>query len=68
MTKLIFGALAVDCVEFQPLTISYVHICGKMRSDSPPSLIHAYRLTSTVTALTIESIGVTPPNVRAFLV
>ena len=68
MTKLTFGALAVDCVEFQPLTVGYVHIYGKMHSDSTPSLVHAYGLTSTVTAVTIESIGVTPPSVRALLV
>ena len=57
----VFGALTVDCIEFQPLTAGHVHIYGKMRSDSPPSLVHVYSLTSMVTAVTIESIGVTPP-------
>jgi len=56
---LIVKALTVDCVEFQPLTIDYVHVYGRMHSDSTPSLV--YGLTSIVAALTIESTGVTPP-------
>jgi len=59
---LIFGALNFDCVEFQLFTVDYAHIYGRMHSDSTPSLI--YGLTSAVTAVTIESVGVTPPELN----
>ena len=38
---------------------TFTEVYGRMRSDSTPSLV--YRLTSAVAAVTIESMGVTPP-------
>ena len=34
LTTLIFGALTIDCVEFQPLTIDYVHIYGSIQKNA----------------------------------
>ena len=56
---LIFEALTVECVEFQLLTIDYMHIYGRMCSDSTPSLV--YRVKMCIAAVTISlQGGVTP--------
>ena len=52
---LIFEALTVECVEFQLLTIDYMHIYGRMCSDSTPSLV--YRVEMCIAAVTIKSAG-----------
>jgi len=43
MTTLIFGALTVDCIELQPLTVNYKAIYGSIQKsahNSTPSLVY----------------------------
>ena len=40
LTMLIFGALTVDCIEFQPLTVDYVHVYRRMCSNSTLSVVY----------------------------
>jgi len=63
---LLFRALTIDCAAFQRLTVDYKHIYGniyrRMHSDSTPSLV-VYGVNMPVTAVTIESMVVTSPEV-----
>ena len=34
LTTLIFGSLTIDCIEFNPLTVDYVHIYGSIRKNA----------------------------------
>jgi len=62
LTTLVFGLWSLTALNFShwPLTtLTFMEVYGRMRSDSTPSLV--YGLTSAVAAVTIESMGVTPP-------
>jgi len=57
---LIFWTLTVDCIDFQLFTMcTFTEVYRKVHSDSILSLV--YGLTSEVAAVTIKSMGVTPP-------
>lgn len=41
LTTLIFGDLTTDRIEFQPFTTcTFMEVCGRMSSDSTPSLVY----------------------------